>query len=407
MTAYRYTAYTQSGKRRTGTLVAESQAQATEQLRAKDLFVSEIQTRTAETPGGASRLFQLRGALSSDERAVFTRQLAVLLSADMPVDLALEAAGGSSSPKRIQAVAIATRAALLEGQSLSDALATSQGGFPPYYLAAIAAGESSGELPRVVDELANHIETETGDRARIATALIYPGFVAAVSLMVCAVLVTSVAPQIVGMFESTGRPLPAITVALLGVTDWLGAHWIACLSAIAAVLIAARLALTRPSVRDARDRFLLRLPIVGRLMRLSAAAQYLRTLSLVLSSRQTATDAVQNAARVLRQRQFAGQASEVHSALLRGQSLSAALRNLTIIPTVCVQLIDAGEKSARLAPMTNRASRIVDGWLENDRKRIAALLDPLLMMLVGAFVLVVVLAILLPIFDMQALVTNV
>jgi general secretion pathway protein F len=159
-------------------------------------------------------------------------------------------------------------------------------------------------------------------------------------------------------------------------------------------------------IRDLADRALLRLPVVGRLIRLSAALQYLQTLALVISSRQTALDAVANAARVLAQQHFRAEAGQVTQAIQRGESLSMAMRHLSMIPPVCRQLISAGEQSARVGKMTDRAARLVDSWLENDRKRIAALLDPLLMMVVGGFVLVVVLAILLPIFDLQSMVST-
>ena len=405
MTAFRYTAYTASGKRRRGTLVADTRAQATEQLRGKGLFATELETSTT-APRQSRPLLRRRATLSPDERTVFTRQLAVLLSAEVPVDVALESVGNSGGAQRIETVAVTARAALREGESLSDALGRADAGFPPYYLAAIAAGESSGELARVVEELANHLETVSGDQSRILTALIYPAFVAAVSLLVCGILVTSVAPQIVAMFETTGRPLPAISVALLAAADWIKAYWLPCLVALIAAVIGFRLALRHAGFRARRDATLLRLPVVGRLIRLSAALQYLQTLALVISSRQTALDAARSAARVLTQPRFRHEAEQVTTAIQRGESLSDALLHLSVIPPVCRQLISAGERSTRVGVMAERSSRLVDSWLENDRKRIAALLDPILMMVVGGFVLVVVLAILLPIFDLQSLVSG-
>ena len=401
MTAFRYTAYTASGQRRRGTLVAETRTQANDQLRAKGLFPAEIEARAA---GRRIAFLRPRTVLSADERAVFTRQLEVLLSADIAVDMALETVSSSGGSQRIEAVANAARAALQEGESLSRALGDSDAGFPPYFLAAIAAGETSGELARVVNELAHHLETAGQDQSRLATALIYPAFVAAVSLVVCAILVTSVAPQLVTMFEATGQPLPGITLRLLAVSDWLQANWLACLVAVIVAGTAARLALRVPRLRHRWDGFRLSLPIAGRLVRNAAALQYLQTLALVISSRQTALDAVRSAERVLTIRRFQREAAEVSVALQRGESLSRALAQLTVIPPVCCQLIGAGEQSARVAPMADRAARLVASWLENDRKRIAALMDPLLMMIVGSFVLVVVLAILLPIFDLQAMV---
>jgi general secretion pathway protein F len=405
VTAFRYVAYTARGRRRTGTLVADTRAQASEQLRKDGLFVTEITAR-AQASARPWIAFHGRRGVGPEERAVFTRQLEVLLSAEVAVDVALDNIANAGGSQRVRALATEACGALREGSSLADALAQADGAFPPYYLAAVAAGESSGELARVVGELADHLETVSGDRARLATALIYPAFVAAVSLVVCAILVTSVAPQIVTMFEATGRPLPGITLALLAVSDWLQAWWSALLAALAGTVLAARAAMRRPRVRDTVDRGLLRLPVIGRLIRLSAALQYLQTLALVTSSRQTAVDAVASAARVLTQQHYQAEAAQVTQAIQRGESLSMAMRHLSMIPPVCRQLISAGEQSARVGRMTERASRLVDTWLENDRKRLAALLDPLLMMVVGGFVLVVVLAILLPIFDLQAMVSE-
>lgn len=403
MTAFRYVAYTGAGKRRRGTLIADTRGQANEQLRAQGLFAESLEANV--TASRARPLLRRRTALSSDEQAIFTRQLAVLLAADIPADAALDVVAGAAGTPRIEAAATVARAALREGESLSDALDTGGAGFPPYYLAAMSAGEVSGDLVRVVEELANHLETARGDKARIATALIYPAFVAIVSLLVCAVLVTTVAPQIVGMFEATGQTLPPITVALLATTGWIETYWPWLLGSLIALTAGFRWALARPSFRARWDAVLLRLPLAGRLMRQSAALQYLQTLALVLSSRQTAIDAAESAARVLTVGRFADEGAQVTEAIRRGESLSDGLRRLSVIPPVCRQLIAAGETSARVAKMTERASRLVDSWLENDRKRIAALLDPLLMLIVGGFVLVVVLAILLPIFDMQAVVT--
>lgn len=409
MTAFRYVAYTPEGKRRKGTLAADSRGQAAQLLKAKGLFAAEIEARAERaTPGrGRKRLagFRRGRGLTTDERAIFTRQLAVLISADLAVDMALDTVGASGGSQRLESVAVSTRAALHEGETLADALAMADPGFPPYYIAAIAAGETSGELPRVVEELANHLETMGADQSKIATALIYPAFVAAVSVLVCGILVTNVAPEIVTMFEATGQPLPAITTTLLAAVDWLERWWLACLIGLLGGTVLFLAALRVPAFRDRWHALLLRLPIVGRLMRLSAAQQYLQTLALVISSRQTALDAVGSATRVLSVSRFVAQSQRATTDITRGESLSGGLAHLEFIPPVCRQLISAGEQSAKVGNMTERAARLVESWLENDRKRIAALLDPLLMMVVGAFVLVVVLAILLPIFDMQSMVS--
>lgn len=405
MNAYGYTAFTDSGKRRTGTVIAETESHATAQLRAQGLYVAQLDRRAAASVGWRGLLGTRRARLNTDLRAVFTRQMAVLLSAGLPVEAALEAVrqGGQGA---LDTAAAGARAALMDGANLSEALTQSGAGFEPYYLAAVNAGETAGDLTSVFDELANHLETRGTDRAQITSALIYPAFVAAVSLLVCAILMTSVAPEIVAMFELSNRPLPPITQRVLAVSNWVQANALA-LSVLAACCVAAAIAArVIPAVRARRDALFLRLPLVGRFMALSAAVQYLRTLALVLGSRHAVVSAVENAALVLDVAKFRNEAATVSTAIRQGETLSTALERLSFIPPVARQLISAGEASVRLAPMTERSAVLVENGLSTERKRLAALLEPLLMMVVGGFVLIIVLAVLLPIFDLQAVVAG-
>lgn len=289
---------------------------------------------------------------------------------------------------------------------MSEALAASGAGFPPYYIAALKAGETAGAPANVFAELADHLETLGTDRAQIANALIYPAFVAAVSLLVCGILMVSVAPEIVAMFDMAGRPLPDLTRQVLAVSNFAIDNWGAIAILALCILCLAMASGRVAALRTVRDRIVLRLPIAGRLMRLSAAVQYMRTLALVLSARHTVPNAVETATDVLDVRRFRSEGDRVAEAVRQGQPLSTALDHLSIIPPVARQLIRAGETSARLARMTERAAVLVENGLSTERKRIAALLEPLLMMLVGAFVLVIVLAVLLPIFDLQSVVTG-
>lgn len=402
MRAWSYTAFTASGRRKRGTLVAESEAAASRMLRAQGLFASEL----AAKGGGGRGLRRGRARLGDDLRAVFTRQMAVLLSAELSAEAALETIRASGAAPALEAVAAEAKAALLDGQPLSTALELSGGGFPRFYVAALRAGEVSGDLAAVFEGLADYLESVGSDRAQLATALIYPAFVAAVALLVAGILMTNVAPEIAAMFTATGRPLPPLTVAVMAASDWLLGNWPWLLAGATALGGALALGLRRPGFRARWDNMLLRLPVTGRLMRLAAAAQYLRTLALVIASRQTVLDAVAGAGEVLVIRRFRDEADSLAEAVRRGESLSQGLARMTLIPPVCRQLILAGEQSARLARMTERAAVLVETALANERKRVAALLDPALMIMVGALVLVIVLAVLLPIFDLQAAVSG-
>ncbi|MEM8848443.1 MAG: type II secretion system F family protein [Pseudomonadota bacterium] len=405
MNAYGYTAFTETGKRRNGTIVAETERHASDQLRQKGLFVAELTQRNHRDGRAPLGLGARRVRLSPDLQAVFTRQMSVLLSAELPVESALEAVRQGGDPA-LDTVAANARAALMEGAALSEAIARAGGGFPPYYVASVRAGETAGDLASVFGELAEHLETRRTDRAQIASALIYPAFVAAVSLLVCAILMVTVAPEIVAMFELSGRPLPALTQMVLAVSDWIQSNVILLTCGLVAFVVLAVSSSLLPALKARRDTMCLHLPLVGRFMRLSEAVQYLRTLALVLGSRHAVLSAVENAADVLTIMEFQAQAGRVSTAIRQGESLSNALEHLTIVPPVARQLISAGEASVRLARMTERSAVLLENGLSNERKRIAALLEPLLMLLVGAFVLIVVLAVLLPIFDLQAVVTS-
>ena len=403
MKAYAYVAFTASGDRRKGLVVAETETDAASQLTAQGLFVAELVFK--DTPSNATSRMGRRAILNDDLRAVFTRQMAVLLNAEMPVEAALDAVrqGGH---RALDAVAARARARLMDGATLSESLADSGGGFAAYFLASVKAGENAGDLGAVFNELATHLEKQGQERAQISTALVYPAFVAAVSLLVCGILMVNVAPEIVDMFALSDRPLPQITQVVIAVSDVIQANFIAICAGIAALILFFVACARIPALRHRRDRFAARLPMIGRFMRLDASVQYLRTLALVLASKSTVPNAVDNASNVLSVDQFRAQGDAVSDAVRRGESLSQALTHLKIIPPVARQLIQAGEASVRLAPMTDRAAQMVENGLATERKRIAAVLEPMLMMLIGAFVLTIVLAVLLPIFDLQSVVSD-
>ena len=224
MRAFAYTAYTDSGKRRTGTVLAETEAHAAEELKAKGLYVSELGDRGARAAAKGKTKGPRGKRLSADLQAVFTRQMAVLLTADLTAEAALDAVRAGGGGGAMDTVAARAKAALMEGQALSDALEGSGAGFAPYYIAALRAGERSGDLGVVFSELAEFLETRGQDRAQIGAALVYPAFVAAVAVLVCGILMTSVAPEIVAMFALSGRPLPEITQVVLGISDWIQAN---------------------------------------------------------------------------------------------------------------------------------------------------------------------------------------
>ena len=402
MRPYAYVAYTAEGRRKAGTVVAETEAHASELLKKQGLYVSELTMRARARGPRFPGLGRAR--LTRALQAVFTRQMAVLLSAEMAVDAALGTLRTAGSTPALDLVVARAQAALLEGDNLATALEASGAGFPRYFLAAVQAGETAGELSAVFESLADHLETARSDRAQLGSALVYPAFVAVVSVLVAGVLFVTVAPEIVALFETSGRPLPDLTQAMMSAARWIeGNLWLIVafvLGGVVLIVLSARI----PRMRDVRDKLLLRLPVVGHLIRTGAAVQYLRTLALVLDARHTVPIAVDSAASVLTVTRFREEAEDVAVAIREGETLSNALGALSIVPPVAQQLIGAGEVSARLARMTGRAAALVENGLSTQRKRLASLMEPALMMLVGGMVLVIVLSVLLPIFDLQTLV---
>ena len=401
MKTFAYTAYTPDGKRRTGMVVAEDESDASARVAALGLMPSALQVQAAK-PRNRRR----ERRIDRDLLSVFTRQMAVLLGAGLTAEAALEAVQGAAGASRIERLAAEARAALMEGESMADALGRAGGALPPWYAAAIRAGERSGDLGLVFETLAEHLESSAGDRAAITSALVYPAFVTLVALVVCAILMTTVAPQIIAMFEDSGQPLPALTVTVMALVDAVRDHWLLILGA-AVALVALWIAIARnPVLRDRRDGLFLRLPIVGRFLRMAAAAQYLRTLAVVINSRLPLTEALRFSAGVLDIARYRTLAEEAGEALKRGESLSQALARLPFLNPVARQLVQAGEASARLGPMTERAAVLAESWLRTERKHVSVIIEPASMIVVGAMVLTIVLAILLPIFDMQTLVSG-
>lgn len=399
MRPWRYIAYTAEGARRKGIVLADDEADASARLAAQGLMAAELRAEA-----GRARWRWRDGAIGHDMLAVFTRQMAVLLGAGLTAEAALAAVQGAAVSPRVERLIARARAGLLEGAPLAGALREAGGGLPGWYLAALGAGERSGELASVFATLAEHLEGSSGDRAAVASALVYPAFVTLVALAVCAVLMTTVAPEIAALFEGSNRPLPPLTVAVMGVTEAVLGNWgwIAAggLALVALFSAAARI----PSWRDRRDRVSLRLPLLGRLRRMAQAAQYLRTLALVITSRLPLTEALDFAAGVLDIADYRREAEAAAEGLRRGESLAQVLAGLGFLHPVSRQLIEAGEASARLGPMTEHAAVLAESWMRTERKRLTAVLEPAAMIFVGLAVLTIVMAVLLPVFDMQAMV---
>jgi general secretion pathway protein F len=335
---------------------------------------------------------------------MFTRQWATLTQSGMPVDQALDAVAEQADAARVGNVVTALRSHIMSGESLPVALARYPRCFPPLYRGLVGAGAESGRLPDVLARLADYLEARQALRQKFVTALIYPALVTAVALGVIAVLLVYVVPQVVAVYEQSRQTLPWLTRALIATSSFFRATGALWLVAFVVLALAAAVALRRPALRARWDAFLLRVPGLGRLAGSLDAARFASTLAILVGSGTPLLRAMDAAAAVVRLRPIATSATAAAAMVREGVPLAQALRAQGRFPPVLVHLVANGEQTGRLAPMLERAAAELERDAETRLAWIAALLQPALIVLMGAIVLVLVLAVMLPIVSMNQLI---
>ena len=331
---------------------------------------------------------------------MLTRQLSTLIGADLPIDEALAALSEQDDNDRQRALIAALRSRVMEGASLAQAMADFPDSFPEIFRATVAAGEQSSHLARVLDRLADYAEARDALRQTLLSALTYPLLLA----VVVAGLLTWVVPQIIGVFENMHQTLPLATRVLMGLSDFLR-HWAWLLVGLIVLgVIAIRVALRREAVRYRWHGFLLRLPLIGRLTRAANTARAARTLALLAGAAVPLLDALAIAAQVVPNLPMRESLRQAAFKVREGSGFARALAESKQFPPVALRLIASGEKSGELPRMLEEAAaqqqRDLDRWLGV----LSATLGPAVILLVGAMVLFIVLAILLPIFDLNQMV---
>lgn len=397
MAAFRYEAVDAGGRPARGLVEAGSARAARDALRAQGLTPTAVdEARGAPGAGGAR--------WSAADTALFTRQWATLAQSGLPADQALAAVIEQADARRVAEVVEGLRAAVAAGEALPVALARFPRCFAPLYRGLVGAGADSGRLPEVLARLADYLEARIALRQKLATALIYPALVTAVALGVIAVLLVYVVPQVVAVYEQSRQTLPWLTRALIGASAFFRATGWAWLAALAALAVVAALALRRPALRARWHALVLRLPGVGRLAGSLDAARFASTLAILVGSGTPLLRAMEAAADVVRLAPVAGAARTAAASVREGATLAAALKAQRLFPPVLVHLVANGEQTGRLAPMLERAAADLERAAETRLAWIAALIQPALIVVMGAVVLVLVLAVMLPIVSMNQLV---
>jgi general secretion pathway protein F len=404
MAGYEYLALDTSGKTVKGVIEGDAERQVRSALRERGLVplrVDAIETR--EEPG-PSRGFTIRRNVSGGELALLTRHFATLIRAGLTIEECLNVMVEQSESARARKVLAGVRGRVLEGQSLARALAAFPGTFPDIYRAMVDAGEQSGKLSEVLERLADYTENRQALRSKVLLAFIYPALVSFVAIGVVTLLLVYVVPQVTRVFANTGQTLPLVTRVLIAMSDFARDTGLFVLAAIAAGVTVFALALRNRETRFRWHGLLLRMPMVGRLLRGLNAARFADTLGILTTSGVPLLNALQSAVPVVTSLPMRAAVEETLKQVREGGSLSRALARTRLFPPLVTHLIASGEASGRLDSMLQRAAEAQARELENWVRTLTALLEPLLILVMGLIVLFIVIAILLPIFEMNQLI---
>ena len=401
MPIFRYSAYRPDGKETSGTVEAESLRDARLRLKRDGLFPREI---AAAEDGSTGPLGSLRKKVPLPELALMTRRLATLIGSAVPLHEALDTLHRQERPGELQRVLGRVKERVSEGSPLARALAAEPSIFSESYVSMVAAGEASGALESILDSLADFLEDQAEVRSKVATALAYPLLMMVVGSGVMLFLLAFVIPKIVTVFTESKAALPLITVILIKVSTVIRKGWWLFLGfAVAAVLLYRRYGRSE-AMRRREDRLLLRLPLVGPLLQRLTLARFARVLGLLLKSGVPVIRAMEIIGEVAVNREYRSFLLQVKGELIEGGSLSAGLAKSPLFPPLLVHMIGVGEKGGTLEEMLAKAGKAFEKEFEGAISRSMALLEPLLVLGMGLCVGIVVLAVLLPIFELNQLI---
>ena len=403
MGAFEYVAMDQAGKQSKGLLEGDTPRHVRQLLRERNLLPVSV-TEVAHKEARRQRSFSLRRGMSSAELALITRQLASLSQSGLPLEEALLAVSQQNDQPRTKSMLLGVRAKVMEGHTLADGFSEFPQAFPELYRATVAAGEQSGHLDVVLERLADYTEARQELRQRITNAMVYPIALVVMAVAIISFMLATVVPKIVGVFENTSAELPALTSGLIATSDFLRAYWLLVVVGLGLVSYAIWWVLQKDGPRRRYHGALLRMPIVGRLTRGVNTARFTRTFSILAGSGVPILESLNISAEVIENLPMRDAVMEATLRVREGGSISKSLAASKLFPPMMIHLISSGEAGGRLEDMLSRAAsgqeREVDGLIA----ALLGILQPLLIVIMGAIVLTIVLAILLPIFEINNLI---
>lgn len=403
MGAFEYTALDAGGKERRGVLEGDTARQVRQILRERQLLPIAV-AEVAEKEAARQQSFTLRRTMSAGDLALVTRQLATLVHSALPLEEALLAVSEQTESARTKSILLGVRSKVMEGHTLADGFADFPKAFPEIYRATVAAGEQSGHLDAVLERLADYTENRQILRQKVQHAMIYPVVLTVLALLIVSGMLVYVVPKVVGVFSSSGKALPTLTTVLIMLSDFLRDYGLVLLVLIVAAVFAARRALRQPGPRRWLDALLLRLPLVSKLVRGANTARFTRTLSILTGSGVPVLEALRISAEVLTNVPMREAVEEAALRVREGASIGRSLAASGHFPPLCIHLISSGEASGELETMLSRAAMNQEREMDGLIAALLGVLEPGLIITMGLIVLIIVLAILLPIFELNQLV---
>jgi len=404
MAAYEYRALDTTGREHRGVLDGDSARQVRQLLRDQALMPVTVTQVSAAEPARMLR-FSFGKGVSTTDLALLTRQLSTLVRSGIPLEEALLAVSQQSEKARVQSVVAGVRARVLEGRTLAEGLGAFPKVFPEIYRATISAGEQSGHLDAVLERMADYTENREVLQQKITNAMIYPVLLTVICLGIVSLLLAYVVPEVVRVFQAGDRELPILTRILIGASDFLRAWWWLLIALAFGAAWTFRRWLKEPASRRRFDLLKLRMPIVGRITRGNNAARFARTFSILTASAVPVLEALRIAGEVVTNTPMRQAVQDAALRVREGAPIARSLAASKLFPPMLVHLIASGETSGQLEAMLERAADNQERELDGVVNTAVGILGPVMILVMGGFVFMIVIALLLPIFQLNQLVS--
>jgi len=406
MGAFEYVAVDAAGRDRKGVIEGDTARHVRQLLREQALLPVEVKEVVEQDDRSARRSFKFRfqRGLSAADLALVTRQLATLVKAGLPLEEALLAVSQQTDKPRVHSIILGVRSKVMEGHTLADGLADFPGSFPEIYRATVAASEQSGHLDAVLERLADYTDNRQQMRSRTLTAMLYPVMLFVVCVAIVFFLLVSVVPKVVDVFRTSDAQLPLLTQLLIAGSDFMREYGVWLVIGIAAAgYLFSRWLRVESNLRRWHG-FLLRLPLIGKIVRGSNTARFARTLSTLTSSTVPVLEALRISSEVVTNLPMRAAVADAAVRVREGAPIGRSLGVSKLFPPMMIHLISSGESSGELDTMLERSAVHQERELDSILQALVSLLGPLMILVMGGLVLLIVLAMLLPIFELNQLV---